>query len=89
MAANQLIQMGRSPAEGFYKHAKILGYNGKAPPVAALAMPAIAKAPVGDPTQTLGSSGGAPADEVGVEDLAEDDLAPLKEAFKERFKRRG
>lgn len=88
-AAGQLMQMGRSPAEGFYKHAKTLGYNAKAAAVAALAMPAVPKAPVGDPTQTLGSSGGAPSDEIGVEDLGEDALGPLKEAFKERFKRRG
>jgi hypothetical protein len=90
MLAANLMQLGKSPAEGFYQTAKItFGYKGKAAPAAALpVVPAVPKAPVGDPGNTLGSSGGAPADEVGVAEMGEDDLGPLHEAIRERFGKR-
>ncbi len=85
-AAAQLMQRGRNPAEAAFKIAKTLGYQTKAKePVAAVPRPVVPKAPVADPSSTLGSSGGAPSDEEGITDIGEDDLAPLHEAIRERF----
>lgn len=103
-AAYVFMQQGRNPAECAFEMAKALGYQRAAPPAppappaAAPAAPAAAapppppipRAPVGDPSQTLGSSA-APSeeDEAGLGDEGDDGLANVNAALHERFGTRG
>jgi hypothetical protein len=83
------LRQGKNPSESVYRMAqKTYGYRPKAQAPANAPQipnkPAVAKAPVGDPSLTLGSSGGAPADdEAGI---TPDDLyGELNEAIASRF----
>lgn len=76
-----LLAQGRNPSEVVYKLAKTYGYS-KPAPAPAPVVPQVPRAPVVDPSATLGPSGAASGDETVDED--EDEFTA---ALRERFKR--
>jgi len=91
-SAYVFMQQGRSPAECAYQMAQQMGYHKAAAP-AAPAVPAAApkgpdipRAPVADPSNTLGPSG---VDPEGDGELVDDGMSALNEALSERFGTRG
>jgi hypothetical protein len=87
--ARALMAQGRNPSETMYKLSKTFGYHkAEAPKPQAPALPNVPKAPVADPSATLGSAGAA-ADTVDENEMAGEDSAEdiLTIALRERFKR--
>lgn len=89
-SAYQIMQTGRNPAEVTYKLAATYGYRkveAKKPELK-VELPKVAKAPVADPSSTLGSGSGGDGE---TEELVEDDVTPesvLTEIFGARFGKR-